>query len=233
VAQAGYTDPGLVFTATNAQGVGSVTISLAQGAPLPNGGWQWVLVGPPIPIMSGLNTLGTITQASITMIDSGGLVASSFAVTSGNSATNFMIGSGLVFFPTQINPSARASAGLTVTDNTGNGASVTGNRPGGSVYSSHYNGLAPGGTTFSNLIAGPLVEPAAFGSESTNQSFPAAPGAFTTVVGSVSNLSTIWDFTVTANDQASGTSVFVLTPAPGSVALLGLGGLVLGRRRRA
>lgn len=235
VAQAGFTDPGIKFTATNAQGTATVSISLAQGAPLPGGGWQWVLVGPPIAITTGGGAvLGTITQGSITMMDSGNrMVASSFAVTSGLSATNFVISSGESTFGAMLNPDARASAGLTVTDNTGNGASVTGNRPGGNVYSAHINGQAPAGSTFSNLIAGPLVEPNAFGSESTNQSFPAAPGAFTTIAGSVSSMSTMWDFTVTANDQASGTSVFVLVPGPGGVALLGISGLALARRRRA
>lgn len=234
VAQAGITDPGLTFTATNAGGTGSITVPLANGAPLPGGGWQWVLVGPPINIVAPSNEiLGTLTQGSITMNDTGGLVASSFAVTAGNSNTNFQIASALVSFSGLGNPQARASAGITVTDNTGNGASVVGNLAGGSVYGAHYNGMAPGGTTFASLIAGGVIEPSAFGSESSNQSFPAAPGAFSTIIGAVGSMSTMWDFTVTAGDQASGTSVFVLIPAPSGLAALGVAGLVMGRRRRA
>ena len=38
-------------------------------------------------------------------------------------------------------------------------------------------------------------------------------------------------FTVSANDQATGTSVYVITPEPTSLALLALGGLGLLRRR--
>jgi len=233
VAHAGFSDPALVFTATNLTGTGSISITLAQGSALPGGGWQWSLAGPPVPILTGGGALiGTITSGSITMKDSGGLVATSFAVTAGNSATNFQISSGEVFFPAQLNPLGRASAGITVTDNTGNGASVTGNRPGGTVFGAHYNGPAPAGLLFSNLIAGPLNEPNGFGSESTSQSFPAAPGAFTPIAGNVTSISSLWDFTVTNNDQASGTSVFVLIPAPASLALLGMGGLIAGRRRR-
>lgn len=234
VAQGGISDPGVVFTATNAQGTGSLSIPLAQGAPLPGGGWQWVLVGPPVNILGPGNVvLGTLTQASMTLRDTNVLAASSFAVTAGQSNTTFTLNSALVTFGSITNAQARASAGLTVTDNTGNGASVTGNRPGGAVFSAQYNGLAPAGSTFADLIAGPLVEPGGFGSESTNQSFPAAPGAFSAIAGSVGSVSTMWDFTVTANDQASGTSVFVLVPTPASLALLGMSGLVLGGRRRA
>lgn len=230
-ALAGYTNPGLAFTATNAQGAASVSINLGQGAPLPGGGWQWVLFGPAIPIQTGGGVvLGSINQGTVTLNDTGALVAVSFAVTAGNSATNFIINSSVVSF-SPMAMDGRASAGMTVTDNTGNGASITGNRPGGAMFSAHYNGAAPGGTTFANLITGPLVEPNAFGSEASNQSFPAAPGVFTPV-GVVGDISTTWDFTVSANDQASGTSVWVVIPSPASLALLGAGVLVSGRRRR-
>ncbi len=234
VAQGGITDPGLVFTATNLQGSASVSIALGAGAPLPGGGWQWVLVGPPIPIMSGPNLLGTITQGTVTLRDTTSpLVATSFAVTAGASNTTFQIASGEVSFTAMNNPNARASAGITVTDNTGNGASVAGNRPGASVYSAHYNGQAPLGVAFSDLMGGGATTPSAFGSQSVNQAFPAAPGAFTPIAGSVSSISALWDFTVSANDQASGTSVFVLVPAPGALGLLGMAGLVVTGRRRA
>jgi len=233
IALAGFSDPALVFTATNLTGTGSINITLAQGSALPGGGWQWALAGPPVAITTGGGALiATITAGSITMQDTGGLVATSFAVTAGNSATNIQILSGEVFFPNQFNPQGRASSALTVTDNNGNGASVSGNRPGGTAFSAHYNGAAPLGTPFSNLISGPLTEPNAFGSESTSQAFPIAPGVFAPIAGNVSSISSVWDFTVTANDQASGTSVFVLVPAPASLALLGMGGLLAGRRRR-
>lgn len=233
LAHAGYSDPAIIFTATNLTGTGTISINLAAGAALPGGGWQWSLAGPPVAITNGGGALiGMITSGTVTMQDSGGLVATSFAVTAGNSATNFQISSGEVFLPVKFNPQGRASSGLTVTDNTGNGASVTGNRPGGTAFSAHYNGLAPAGTAFSNLIAGPLSEPNAFGSESTSQSFPVAPGVFAPIVANVTSISSLWDFTVTANDQASGTSVFVLVPAPASLALMGMGGLITGRRRR-
>jgi MYXO-CTERM domain-containing protein len=233
-AHAGITDPGLTFTATNANGTGTLSVPLASGAPLPGGGWQWVLTGPPLNIMSPGNVvLGTVSQGSITMNDNGGIVAITFAATAGGAATNFQVNSALVSFSPVGNPQARASAGLTVTDNNGDGASVTGNRPGGTHYSAHYNGLAPAGSAFANLIAGPLVEPNAFGSEASSQSFPAAPGAFSTIVGSVQSMSAAWDFTLTAGDQASGTSVFVIIPAPAGLGLLGVAGLALGSRRRS
>lgn len=233
-ANAGITDPGLSFSATNLQGTGSVSIALAQGSPLPGGGWQWALVGAPVPILGPGNVvLGTINQGTATLDDTGRVVATSFAVTAGNSNTNFTVTSALVSFPSLLNPLGRTSAGLTVTDNTGNGASVSGNLLGGSVFTSRYNGQAPAGSLFANLIAGPLVEPTGFGSESASASFPGAPGAFAPIAGSVSSMSTMWDFTVTQNDQASGTSVFVLVPSPGTLGLLGLSGLALARRRRA
>ena len=51
--------------------------------------------------------------------------------------------------------------------------------------------------------------------------------------GAVSDISSRFSFTLSANDIASGTSIFtVVIPSPGSAALLGLGGLVAIRRRR-
>lgn len=232
-ASAGITDPGVVFEATNAQGTGSVSISLAQGSVLPGGGWQWVLAGPPIPIMSGPNVIGTITQGSVTLIDQlpQPLLATSFAVQAGESNTSFSIQSALVSFPTINDTHARATAGITVTDVNGGGASVTGNRPNASVFSAHYNGQAPAGAAFANLLSGGVSEPNPFGSESVSQNFPFGPG-FSPLGTDASSASTIWDFTVSAGDAASGTSGFFLVPAPASMALLSVAGGVMLRRRR-
>ncbi|MEZ6234454.1 MAG: PEP-CTERM sorting domain-containing protein [Phycisphaerales bacterium] len=233
-ASAGITDPGVLFEATNAQGTGSVAINLGQGAPLPGGGWQWILVGPPIPIMSGPNVIGTITQGSVTLIDQSpqAVVATTFAVAAGQSNTSFTISSALISFPTISNAQGRATAGITVTDVGGGGASVTGNRPNDSVFSAHYNGMAPGGTTFGNLISGGVTEPVAFGSETASENFPAGPG-FLALGGNASDASTQWAFTVSGGDTASGTGAFFIVPAPASMALLSIAGGVMLRRRRA
>jgi MYXO-CTERM domain-containing protein len=45
-------------------------------------------------------------------------------------------------------------------------------------------------------------------------------------------MSARYRFSLTANDEASGTSSFEIVPAPGAIALLGMGGLLAARRRR-
>lgn len=59
--------------------------------------------------------------------------------------------------------------------------------------------------------------------------------SFEPVPGSLSNMSFQYSFTVTRWDNAGGTGTYgayALVPSPSSAALLGLGGLVLARRRR-
>ena len=89
-----------------------------------------------------------------------------------------------------------------------------------------------GGTVFSQLVPGFTVGP--LGSSASSQN-----SGLQTITGSVSSIQSFFDFTLSANDEASGTSNFAVTPEPSSLVLLlgaavmGLLGARRGMRRRA
>ncbi len=122
-----------------------------------------------------------------------------------------------------VNPTAQGSAGLTLTDWDSDGAYINGHEPepaGGFTFSALYNGA----NDAANILPGPAVGP----DDGTAVSAPLlAP-----VPGTVTNISSEWDFTLSANDEASGTSVYCLVPEPCTMGLLAVGGLFVLRRRR-
>jgi MYXO-CTERM domain-containing protein len=177
----------------------------------------------PVDITSGANVIATVDNLS-TMLICDPLVNLGFVVTAGGANAHVTIKSALLSFAAINNAHGTASAQIGITDNDGNGATLTGGGAGGMGYLAQYNGYVPGGTTFASLV--PSFSVGTFGSDNRNGNVPDTP-----IVPPVSNMSSQFDFTITANDSASGTSVYVITPEPGSLALLVLGGLALIRRR--
>ncbi|MFO0827523.1 MAG: hypothetical protein U0572_05175 [Phycisphaerales bacterium] len=122
----------------------------------------------------------------------------------------------------------------TVTDLTGDGATVAAVSPNDSIYRAltdvdgGFNGnlagtLLTGASASAGSFGSATIGPAAFGTPIPSQPY----GAVTT------NIAIRLAFTLTAGDSASFTSLFVVIPAPaGAFAMLGLMG-VGGRRRRA
>lgn len=216
-------DPAVTFEASNSMGSGSFTVLLDDGAW--NGdSWSWVLINP-IEIKNDQGqVLLTLNQGSAYM-ENDPVVSLGFAATAGAADTHFIITSSTVSFPTINNAQGRTSAAVTLTESNGDTATLTGFKPGGTLFDARYNGL----NTFANLLTGPYSK-GAFGSTSDSDEFPGG-GAFG-LVGNVSDISIQWDFELSAHDQASGTSVFVVVPAPGALGLIGIGGLALVRRRR-
>jgi hypothetical protein len=156
-------------------------------------------------------------------LDSDPAVSLGFFVTAGASTTTFTISSAVVSFPGMPNPTGVASAGVTLTDNDGNGANSTGNFAVNKAYQSIYNGS----TVFANLVS--PVSASSFGTMTTSE------GAGPVVIGTtVSSIQSQFSFNLSANDSASGTSVFRVTPEPSSsaLALLGCVGLLWRVRRR-
>ncbi len=146
-----------------------------------------------------------------------------FDVQAGNALTTFTIQSGLLSFPSIVNGQAKATSAVTVTDNNGNGVTMTGLEAGGTMYRAAYNGQP--GTTFATLNGGPITA-GGFDSASSN-----ASQGFQLVPGSVSSIWAEYSFKLSARDSASATSTFVIIPTPGAMALGGLA-LVAMRRRR-
>lgn len=220
-----------VIRAENANGVAEFRATFFDGYFNPEQhSYEWTL---PQSIMmtspSGV-TIATLTTASV-MCHEDPDVALNFNVLAGTLMTTFTITSAQVSFGTLALAEGRSSASLSITDLTSNTATLNASgQPG--AYTSRYNGAPPGGTTFHDSFVVPIVAAVPGGSASASDDFPGG-GLYVPIAGPVSDIGARFAFTLSAGDLASGTSIFRVQaiPAPGALALLGLGGLVAGRRR--
>lgn len=229
VACAGFDDPILQFEASNADGAGVFSVSLAD-AQFNDGETVIWNLGGTIDIMDGGATIAQITSAQLTLqtVNAQALIAVSFDVVAGAFDTQFSISSSLVdsfFFS---NPSARATGTYSLTDGNLNGATLTGLHAGGGLYSADYNG----GTSFTELFTSGPYNVGVSGSTGGAEDVPFGPGNFSPVGEAVSSIQGNWHFMLTAGDLAGGTSNFIVIPTPSGLALLSLGGLAAMRRRR-
>lgn len=192
--------------------------------------WWWSTTSA-ISIVDDVTSMpiATLSDVSIVYVEDP-QVSFGFQVQAGSTNTTFTISSGVLSFATIDPAEAFATAGITLTDNNGNGAILTGMNGGGGAYVSQYNGEVPGGTTFAEFFTSPIVA-GINGSNSVNAEFPGG-GAFASIGVPVNDISAQFRFTLTAGDSASGTSNFTVIPAPGGLAILGLGLLSRRRRRR-
>lgn len=191
------------------------------------GNFYWTLDHDVDIISDGGNVIATLTNASVTVL-ADPVINLNFAVQAASSDTTFTITSGLLTFPEIDGAVGAASAGVTVTDINGNGATLS--PDGSSMYHSHYNGDWPAGTLFADLL-GSSVSAGAFQTGSDDEDFPGG-GGFTNVGDDIVSMSAAWTFTLSALDLASGSSTFVIVPAPAGLAVLGVAGLAAARRRR-
>jgi hypothetical protein len=157
-------------------------------------------------------------------------VSLGFAMAAADEETTFVVTSALLNFTPLTNPQARASAGISLVDGDGeNGATLTGMGAAldvGGAYVAQFNGALPGGANFTELQTTPLTIAGA--STAVHPQYP-ADGSWATIPGTVSSMQSQFAFKVSANDLASGTSLFQITPEPSALLLLGV--LTLIRRR--
>ena len=211
-------DP-LVLTATSSLGTAQYVVRLQDGTYNPSTGDFSFSSTSTVQLMddSSGRLIGTLTGLSVGFIGDP-QISIGFSVQSGAAPTSFTIASGLNAFASILNPSASGVASMTLTDNNSNGATLTGNVAPGFSYGARFNGTNTYLNRVNDLVAGP--------GQTVNDT-----GFLTgTVLGSVTDQSALYYFTLSAGDTASGTSVYTVVPAPG--ALLLLGGLALARRRR-
>lgn len=229
-ATAEITDVVIRIEATNALGTAVFEGYLSEGSWAEGGVFMWNRSAPMNFVNEAGVTIASFNGGSVRIVNDP-VIQLNFSVSAGTLDTNFVISSPLLSFPTIDLAEGRATAGVSVTDTDGNGATISPNgQPG--LYMSHYNGLLPGGTLFTDLLNGPVTA-GAFDSATDSESFPGA-GAFTDIAGPVSDMSSRFAFTLSANDEASGTSSYEIVPipTPGALALLGVGSLLAARRRR-
>ncbi|MFG0304798.1 MAG: VPLPA-CTERM sorting domain-containing protein [Phycisphaerales bacterium JB040] len=169
----------------------------------------------------GVESLTMSIQTDATRSGGAQTVTLDFSFAAGFMNSSFTVNASPLVFSPISSVVGVASAALTVQDRFNDGASLTPNS--GGMYSAIYNGS----NTFADLFPGGL---ATSGGASFND--VTNSGAYAPVAPSVSEISAKWDFTISAFDGVTGTSVFTVVPTPASAALLGLGGLVATRRRR-
>lgn len=209
-------------TAGHASSVQDILIATSGGTA------DWTLpTSSPLSIMAGNVLLGKVTELSI-QTDDDPFINLRFAVEAGNTDTTFDISSAVVNFSPLLNPQAYASAGVTLTSDF-DGAAITGLFS-GMNYQARYNSS----TVYSDLVAGFSIL-----GDQTVVRFQREPASgYETISDTISSIQSEFNFTLSAFDQASGTSRFEVImpptiPEPATFSLLALSGLAMLRRRKS
>jgi hypothetical protein len=219
--QAGISNVVFSIDATNSDGTAHYEAVLADGGYDPNGVFNWTL-GSDVQLTDGGGDVIATLDSAYVQIKGDPFISMGFAVHAGSTDTTFTISSALVTFGPFTDPNAAASAGMTVTDETGNGGVLDGIFGDGNAFRALYNGAS----IFGSYIPG-VTELGAFGSESTSD----GSGGLIPLLGSIASMQSTYNFELTARDQGSSTSIYVIIPEPSALAMLGLATFVALRRR--
>lgn len=199
-------------------------------------GWRFMLSAP-TPILSDSGAEIASLQRLHLLVLPGPRVSLNFLVIAGGSPTAFSLASALVSFPTIHNTIGRASAGITITDLDGDGASLSGGFHDSLLNYRAYAQGPSGDTVFATLVSD--VSIGSGGSVTSHQQFPLPTGSFSAQTQDSANLGTTeamrsaFEFTLSANDAAGGTSVFELdVPEPTTSMLLFSLAMMTARCRR-
>lgn len=195
--------------------------------------YSWSLPAPLTLSDDGVS-LGTLDSLDL-FFDADPQVDLFFSYTNTNQGSPIVVNvsTATIAFSPLVNPDGATSASLTLTQGAGStpGASLTGLFPGGNAYQARYStdGIINTQTVFATL-ASSMSFPSGLAASNTESS-PAV--GMTVIPGTVHMLEAEFWFELSAGDQASGTSTFLIAPEPATLAALFLGGAgCLFRRNR-
>ncbi len=179
--------------------------------------WSWA--GPEMQ----LGEVATLNHASLVVVGDP-QIALGFAITAGPADITVTISSALLSFDPLVNPVGAASMGVTLTECGGDPAASLVGLAGdaGSIYAAYHN--VPPGSVFAEFVPGLATGTTISGAGST--------GGWVPIADTVGSMQALYSFGLSAGDEASSTSNFMIVPEPLSLALLGLGVITLARRRR-
>jgi hypothetical protein len=227
-------DPFITVQASSGAFSGSISVPLASVVTLSDPDmdlWYWASSGP-TPIYDGPNLVATLVNMTVlagrnTQPDGEQRfgIDIDFGVQAGPGTTNFVLTSPTLSFSPLTNARGLVSAGLVGTDQNTNGIMISPSGSNGYGFNALYNGANVFRSYFnqsmSNLPSG-----------SVGDSGNMVPAGVFQPMGTVSNMTSMYSFMVSAGDTAGGTTTYSVAPAPGTLAIIGLSGLLIGRRRR-
>lgn len=232
-------DPYITIDVSNANGTGSFVANLNDPriVPQPDGGVvfnSFIPVAPTFPLTisdaSGA-PIATIEQliapATVDDVQTPGVIDAragiAFVVRAASLDVDVQVTSTFAQTDAISNAIMRANAAYTLTDTGGGGATLTSAGPFASFF---YNGDVSSGTGFSDLITGPItVAPG-------GSTAPSATSGDVALVDTITSFQFQSNFTLSADDSASGNITLRVVPTPASAALLGLGLASMTTRRR-
>lgn len=233
-------DPYITINVSNANGSGTFVANLSDPriVPQPDGGVvfnSFIPAAPAFPLTITDQTgapIATIEQliapATVDDVQTPGVIDArvgiAFVLRAASLDVDVEVTSTFAQTDPINNAIMRANAAYTLTDTGGGGATLTNSGPFASFF---YNGDINTGIGFADLITGPITV------GSGGSTAPSDSSGDVALLDTVTSLQFQSNFTLTADDSASGNITLRVVPTPASAVLMGLGLAAVSTRRRS